>query len=49
MIPPPPEPTAEPASGVPLRLRNLTKRFDTGPAAADGIDLDVGAHECAFS
>ena len=33
------------ARGVPLCLRNLTKRFDRGPAAVDGIDLEVAANE----
>lgn len=31
--------------GATLRLRDLVKRFDTGPAAVAGINLDVAANE----
>jgi len=40
-----PIPADKTSHGVTLRLHGLTKRFDSGPAAVDGINLDVAANE----
>ncbi len=41
----PPPVTDKTPQGAPLRLRDLVKRFDSGPPAVAGINLDVAANE----
>ena len=40
-----PDPALTTTRGATLRLRDLVKRYGPGPAAVDGIDLDVAANE----